>query len=75
MNSKFLNFQLFFSKYTQCSCDVVNGAMVTMETVLRDNDLLCHRVHRHEPPVSAQPVEVVHEDGDILVINKPSPYQ
>ena len=43
-----------------------------METVLRDNDLLYHRVHRHEPPVSAQPVEVVHEDSDILVVNKPS---
>ena len=72
MNNKILNFQLFFLKYTQCSCDVVNGAMVTMETVLRDNDLLCHRVHRHEPPVSAQPVKVVHEDSDILVVNKPS---
>ena len=43
-----------------------------METMLRDNDLLCHRVHRHEPPVSALPVEVVHEDSDILVVSKPS---
>ena len=59
-------------KVTKCSCVAVNGEMVTVTTVLRDNDLLCHRVHRHEPPVSAQPVEVVHEDADILVVNKPS---
>lgn len=29
-------------------------------------------MHRHEPPVTAQPVGIVHEDDDMIVINKPA---
>lgn len=29
-------------------------------------------MHRHEPPVTADPIGVVHEDEDIIVINKPA---
>lgn len=29
-------------------------------------------MHRHEPPVTATPIGVVHEDNDIIVINKPA---
>ena len=43
-----------------------------MQTVLQHNDLLVHRVHRHEPPVTAQPLTIVHQDDDIIAINKPS---
>ena len=42
-----------------------------MDTVLQHNDLLVHRVHRHEPPVTAQPLTVIHQDSDIVAINKP----
>ena len=42
-----------------------------METVLQHNDLLVHRVHRHEPPVSALPLTILHQDSDIVAINKP----
>ena len=27
---------------------------------------------RHEPPVTSQPIRIVHEDDEVLVINKPS---
>ncbi len=33
---------------------------------------MSHTLHRHEPPVTAQPIGVVHEDDDIIVINKPA---
>lgn len=43
-----------------------------METVLQDNDLLSHRVHRHEPPVTAQPLKILYLNGDIVAVDKPS---
>ena len=42
-----------------------------METVLQHNDLLVHRVHRHEPPVTAQPLTILHQDTNTVAINKP----
>lgn len=39
---------------------------------IKNGDLVSHTLHRHEPPVTAQPVGVVHEDDDIIVINKPA---
>jgi tRNA pseudouridine32 synthase len=29
-------------------------------------------MHRHEPPVTAQPIGIIHEDDDLIVINKPA---
>ncbi|KAH0538397.1 hypothetical protein FGG08_004997 [Glutinoglossum americanum] len=29
-------------------------------------------MHRHEPPVTARPIGIVHEDDDVIVINKPA---
>ena len=43
-----------------------------MVTVLKDNDLITHQLHRHEPPVTARQIEIVVETSDVVVINKPS---
>lgn len=43
-----------------------------METVITNNALVCHRVHRHEPPVTDEPLRVMHEDEYLVVINKPA---
>lgn len=50
----------------------VNGKTVEPEYVLQHNDLLANVVHRHEVPVSAQPITIVESNDDFLVINKPS---
>lgn len=50
----------------------VNGKVATMETVINHNDLICHRVHRHEPPVTAQPLKIIHCDDKLVVLDKPS---
>ena len=50
----------------------VNGNPATMDTLLVNNDLVCHKVHRHEPPVTANPLTVIHEDDDIIVVDKPT---
>ncbi|KAK9448089.1 pseudouridine synthase [Limtongia smithiae] len=50
----------------------INGKSVGIDTVVRNGDLITHRAHKHEPPVSAKPIEIVHQDADIIVIDKPA---
>ncbi|BFZ12875.1 hypothetical protein BsWGS_15914 [Bradybaena similaris] len=50
----------------------VNGKRVGLNHIIRGNDYICHRTHRHENPVTAAPLEVIENNDDILVINKPS---
>ncbi|KAF5121933.1 putative protein C18B11.02c [Metarhizium anisopliae] len=50
----------------------VNGTKVGPDYILRNGDLISHTLHRHEPPVTSDPVGIIHEDDDMIVINKPS---
>ncbi|ORY15289.1 pseudouridine synthase [Clohesyomyces aquaticus] len=51
----------------------VNGKPVpSLTSPVKNGDIISHTIHRHEPPVSAQPVGIVHEDDDLIVINKPA---
>jgi tRNA pseudouridine synthase 9 len=34
--------------------------------------VISHTLHRHEPPVTAAPIGIIHEDDDIIAINKPA---
>ncbi|KAI9882256.1 MAG: heme oxygenase [Watsoniomyces obsoletus] len=52
---------------------VVNGhPVINPSTVVKNGDLISHTLHRHEPPVTSQPIRIVHEDNDVIVINKPA---
>ncbi|SLM38324.1 pseudouridine synthase [Lasallia pustulata] len=52
---------------------VVNGKKVaSVNTIINNGDVISHTLHRHEPPVTAQPIGIVHEDNDMIVINKPA---
>ena len=42
------------------------------EDMVENGDILSEIVHRHEKAVLDQPIEVIHENDDIVVINKPS---
>ncbi|KAJ2719421.1 DRAP deaminase [Coemansia sp. Benny D115] len=50
----------------------INGQRVQKDTVVQNSDLVTHYIHRHEPPVTTQPVGVVErlEDG-LLIVDKP----
>ncbi|KAM7156285.1 pseudouridylate synthase RPUSD2 isoform 2-T2 [Molossus nigricans] len=37
-----------------------------------DNDFLRNTVHRHEPPVTAEPIRLLAENEDMVVVDKPS---
>lgn len=50
----------------------VNGKTVGPDYILKNGDLISHTTHRHEPPVTAEPIGIIHEDDDMVVINKPS---
>lgn len=51
----------------------MNGKKVpTLQHIVKNGDIISHTLHRHEPPVTALPISVLHEDEDMIVINKPS---
>ncbi|KAK7904355.1 hypothetical protein WMY93_016962 [Mugilogobius chulae] len=43
-----------------------------LSIVLRNNDHMRNTVHRHEPPVVGRPMEILADDGEVLVVNKPA---
>ncbi|CRK86474.1 CLUMA_CG000091, isoform A [Clunio marinus] len=50
----------------------VNYEKVPIDYKLKHNDLLANVVHRHEVPVTSQPITIVFMDDDIVVVNKPA---
>ncbi|XP_074646356.1 uncharacterized protein LOC141902498 [Tubulanus polymorphus] len=50
----------------------VNGSAVSPEYTLRNGDFIQHTLHRHEVPVTAEPIKIIHADDDVVIINKPS---
>ncbi|KAK8095931.1 uncharacterized protein PG998_002559 [Apiospora kogelbergensis] len=51
---------------------LVNGKPAMPDHVLKNGDLVSHKIHRHEPPVTGEPIGIIYEDDDMIVINKPS---
>ncbi|XP_042598444.1 RNA pseudouridylate synthase domain-containing protein 2-like [Cyprinus carpio] len=43
-----------------------------LNIILKNNDLMRNTVHRHEPPVSGKPLEVLVDDGEVVVVDKPA---
>lgn len=50
----------------------VNNKAVGPHHVLKNGDCITHTLHRHEPPVTDDEIGIIHEDNDMIVINKPS---
>lgn len=50
---------------------LVNGDPADYHHVLRDNDFVSNRNHRHELPVLATPIKIIYQDKETLVIDKP----
>ncbi|KAH8670989.1 pseudouridine synthase [Xylariales sp. PMI_506] len=51
---------------------LINGKPSMPDYVVANGDLISHKIHRHEPPVIADPIGIIHEDDEMIVINKPS---
>jgi len=50
---------------------LVNGERVTADYILKNNDFISSKVHRHEIAVLACKIQVLHEDNDFVVVDKP----
>lgn len=62
----------YYIKALETGQVTLNGKKTNKDTIIRNGDLICHRIHRHEPPVSSKPIKIVYQDDDIVVIDKPS---
>ncbi|OQR74681.1 RNA pseudouridylate synthase domain-containing protein 2-like [Tropilaelaps mercedesae] len=49
----------------------INNKIVGLEYKLREGDLLVSRTHRHEVPVIGCKLKIIHEDDEMLVVDKP----
>ncbi|KAI5102231.1 RNA pseudouridylate synthase domain-containing protein 2 [Silurus meridionalis] len=43
-----------------------------LNITLKNNDFMRNTVHRHEPPVIGQPMKVLVDDGEVVVVDKPA---
>ncbi|KAF4083939.1 hypothetical protein AMELA_G00123120 [Ameiurus melas] len=43
-----------------------------LDITLKNNDFMRNTVHRHEPPVNGQPLRVLVDDGEVVVVDKPA---
>ncbi|XP_055028975.1 pseudouridylate synthase RPUSD2 [Misgurnus anguillicaudatus] len=77
-------FEVFKSEFRSESMDYYNKAVKAgrirlnetpvddLNITLKNNDYLRNTVHRHEPPVNGQPMEVLVDDGEVVVVDKPA---
>src|SRR5690606_38336788 len=62
----------YYRRAIESGSVLVNGVPAGLDHVVKDNDLISHTMHRHEPPVSGEEIAVLHEDEDMIVIVKPA---
>ncbi|CAH0027448.1 unnamed protein product [Clonostachys rhizophaga] len=62
----------YYKRAMESGSIYVNGHPVGPDYIVRNGDKISHTLHRHEPPVTAEPIGIIHEDDDMIVINKPA---
>ncbi|KAM9925258.1 hypothetical protein OXX59_003992 [Metschnikowia pulcherrima] len=51
---------------------LLNKSPSNIDSIVRNGDLISHRLHRHEPAVTSRPIKIVFEDENMIAIDKPS---
>ena len=51
---------------------LINGEKTTEDYILKDNDFITHLTIRKENPIIFKKIEIIYEDNDYLVVDKPS---
>jgi len=62
----------YYSKAINEGKILINNKKVTNDYILKDNDFLTHLTIRKENPIIAKKLEIVFEDENYLVVDKPS---
>lgn len=50
----------------------LNKKVASLDTIVRNGDLISHRCFRREPPISSREIKIVFENDEIIAIDKPS---
>ncbi|EZF32748.1 hypothetical protein H109_02855 [Trichophyton interdigitale MR816] len=50
----------------------IDGKVAAADSIINNGQIISHTLHRHEPPVTSRPIKIIHEDEDIIVIDKPA---
>ncbi|XP_027064645.1 RNA pseudouridine synthase 7 isoform X1 [Coffea arabica] len=50
----------------------VDGRIVPISYVVQPSQKISHFVHRHEPPVMAWDIEILHREAEVLTVSKPA---
>ncbi|OBA21841.1 pseudouridine synthase [Metschnikowia bicuspidata var. bicuspidata NRRL YB-4993] len=51
---------------------LLNKSPSSIDSVVKNGDLISHRLHRHEPAVTSRPIKIIFENDNIIAIDKPS---
>ncbi|KAG7697012.1 hypothetical protein KL930_002538 [Ogataea haglerorum] len=62
---------MYIWRNTPAGVETVRGAQLRTEKLQR-GDRISNSFHHHEKPVIAAPIDVVYEDSEMLVVNKPA---
>ncbi|KAI0029935.1 pseudouridine synthase [Vararia minispora EC-137] len=74
VSTEFRDRSVEYYKYAlESGVTTINGVVAKPDTVVRNGDRIENVVHRHEPPVAATPVRILHRDEEkgFIVIDKP----
>ncbi|XP_056008594.1 pseudouridylate synthase RPUSD2-like [Ostrea edulis] len=50
----------------------VNGQTVSLDYKIKQGDIIENNIHRHENPVTGETIQVIEDNKDVIVVNKPS---
>ncbi|KAK4486162.1 hypothetical protein RD792_008830 [Penstemon davidsonii] len=62
----------YYVSAVKCGRIQVDGLIVPVSYIVQPSQKISHFVHRHEPPVMARDVEVLHTEPDVLTVCKPA---
>lgn len=62
----------YYKKAIETGKIKVNDKIVSPDYLLKNGDVVSHSIHRHEPPVTAEKIEIIEKTEDFLIINKPA---
>ncbi|KNA23670.1 hypothetical protein SOVF_021940 [Spinacia oleracea] len=62
----------YYERAVKCGRIQVDGKNVSIHYRVKTSETISHFVHRHEPPVMACDVSVLHEEEDVLTVCKPA---
>ncbi|XP_073225365.1 RNA pseudouridine synthase 7 isoform X2 [Cicer arietinum] len=62
----------YYVSAVKCGRIQVDGEMVPVSYLVKSSQKISHFLHRHEPPVMACDVPILHKEPDVLTICKPA---